>query len=243
MQSIATKFVWVLVTALACAGCATRSPYEAASDPIEPVNRVVYRFNDYLDRGVLKPVAERYVKFVPATARTGIRNLYNNLLEPINIVNAALQGKGQQAVSDTMRFGFNTLFGALGLVDVSTGWGLPPHQEDFGQTFAVWGLGEGWYLVLPLLGPSNVRDSVGLIPEAQLQPIRFIDAPTLQYSAYGLLLISRRADLLSASRVLDTAALDPYLQVREAYRQKRWSDIHDGNPPEPDFFDKELFDK
>ena len=224
-------------------GCATRTPYEDVSDPLEPLNRAIYTFNDYLDRGVLKPVAEKYVEFIPGTARTGVRNFYNNLLEPITIINGALQGKGEQAVSDTMRFGFNTIFGVLGLIDVSTDWGLERHEEDFGQTFAVWGFGEGWYLVLPLFGPSNVRDGIGLLAALRLQPIRYVDDTTLKYTAYSLYFISQRADLLSATAVLDTASLDAYLQVREAYRQKRWSDIHDGNPPEPDFFDKELFEK
>ncbi len=241
MRSLAKLIAWTGILALFSAGCATRSPYQDVSDPLEPLNRAIYTFNDYLDRGVLKPVAEKYVEYVPDTARTGVRNVYNNFFEPLTIVNAALQGKGHQVASDTMRFGFNTVFGVLGLIDVSTGWGLEHHKEDFGQTFAVWGFGEGWYIVLPLLGPSNVRDTVGLIPAMRFQPMGYIDDTTLQYSAYALYFISQRADLLSATKVLDTAALDPYLQVREAYRQKRWNDIHDGNPPEPDFFDEELF--
>lgn len=243
MKPLAKIFAWTGALALACTGCATRSPYEDVSDPLEPVNRAIYTFNDYLDRGVLKPVAKKYAEYVPDTARTGVRNVYNNFFEPLTIVNDVLQGKGHQAASDTMRFGFNTIFGVLGLVDVSTGWELEHNKEDFGQTFAVWGFGEGWYIVLPLLGPSNVRDTVGLIPATRLQPMGYIDDTTLKYSAYALFFVSQRADLLSATKVLDAAALDPYLQVREAYRQKRWSDIHDGNPPEPDFFDEELFEK
>ncbi|VAW79053.1 Outer-membrane-phospholipid-binding lipoprotein MlaA [hydrothermal vent metagenome] len=172
-----------------------------------------------------------------------MRNFFNNLLEPITIINGVLQAKGQQAVGDTMRFGFNSIFGVFGVIDVSTGWGLEHHQEDFGQTFAVWGFGEGWYMVLPLLGPSNIRDTAGLIPEWGLSPLQYaIENNAVRYTAWGLFFISRRADLLTVSKVLDAASLDPYLQVREAYRQKRWSDIHDGNPPEPDFFDDELFE-
>jgi len=227
-----------------CAGCATRSPYQDASDPLEPVNRAVYKFNDYFDRKVLKPVAEGYVKVVPGVARTGVRNFFNNLAEPITIVNDGLQGKGGRAVGDVMRFGFNSVFGVLGLVDVSTGWGLQQHSEDFGQTFAVWGFGEGPYLVLPFLGPSNVRDGIGLIPASRMQPIPYlVDEPAGVYGLYGLYFVSKRADLLTASKVLSAGAIDPYLQVREAYRQKRWNDIYDGNPPQQDFFDKELFDQ
>jgi phospholipid-binding lipoprotein MlaA len=230
------------VLVLLCTGCATRTPYEEASDPLEPLNRAVYTFNDHLDRAVLKPVARGYVKVVPGVARTGVRNFYHNLLEPITIVNDVLQGKAHQAVSDTMRFAFNSIFGVFGLIDVSTGWGLERHREDFGQTFATWGFGEGWYLVLPVFGPSTVRDSAGLVPALYLEPVQYLTNDSLvRWSSYGLYIVSQRADLLSASDVLDSAAIDPYLQVREAFRQKRWSDIHDGRPPEPDFFDEELF--
>jgi len=243
MITIKISLIWAVLSVLMLTACATRSPYEEVSDPLEPANRIVYKFNDAVDRAVLKPVAQGYEKVVPATARTGVRNFFNNLLEPITIINGVLQAKGQQAVGDTMRFGFNSIFGVFGVIDVSTGWGLEHHQEDFGQTFAVWGFGEGWYMVLPLLGPSNIRDTAGLIPEWGLSPLQYaIEDNAVRYTAWGLFFISRRADLLTVSKVLDAASLDPYLQVREAYRQKRWSDIHDGNPPEPDFFDDELFE-
>ncbi len=236
------RWLWSAGVVLLCSGCATRSPYQDASDPLEPVNRAVYSFNDYFDRGIAKPVAKRYVRYVPIFARTGVRNFYQNLLEPITIVNDVLQGKARQGVSDTLRFGFNSLFGVFGLIDVSTGWGLPRHKEDFGQTFATWGFGEGWYVVLPFLGPSTARDSAGLVPAVYLQPVPYLaDDTAVRWGAYSLFYISQRADLLSASQVLDAAAIDPYLQVREAYRQKRWSEIYDGHPPETDFFDEELF--
>jgi len=243
MKQLLKLIVAAGILALACTGCATRSPYEDASDPLEPMNRVFYNFNDYLDRGILKPVAEKYADYVPDMVRTGVRNVYNNAFEPLTIVNDILQGKVHQTASDTMRFGFNTIFGVLGLIDVSTGWGLEDNKEDFGQTFARWGIGEGWYLVLPLLGPGNVRDAIGLVPESFLQPIGYISNPAVRFPAYALFFVSKRADLLSATKVLDAASLDPYLQVREGYRQKRWNDIYDGNPPEPKFFDEELFDE
>jgi phospholipid-binding lipoprotein MlaA len=126
-------------------------------------------------------------------------------------------------------------------MDVATGWGLPDHDEDFGQTFGVWGFGEGWYLVLPLLGPSTVRDTAGLPFQFRMDLKGRISEGYTRIGLYSLFVVSKRADLLVASRVLDTASIDPYLQVREAYRQKRWYDIHDGDPPEPDFFDDELF--
>ncbi|HHH44708.1 MAG TPA: VacJ family lipoprotein [Gammaproteobacteria bacterium] len=235
------KIAWVVLLTLLFAGCAVRTPYEDANDPLEPVNRVIYRFNDGLDRMVLKPVARGYQTYIPSTARTGVRNFFNNLYEPLTIVNDVLQGKGHHTAGDTMRFGFNTIFGVLGLFDVATGWGLELRKEDFGQTFGVWGFGEGWYLVLPVLGPSTVRDAAGLPLEYQVDLLARNTSGITRYSAYSLLFISRRADLLSASDTLDSGAVDPYLQVREAYRQKRWYDIYDGNPPDDDFSDEELF--
>ena len=236
--------ITLAVLVLLLQGCAVRSPYEDASDPLEPVHRAVYKFNDTFDRYLLRPVAEVYQDYVPGIARTGVRNFFANLEEPVTIVNQVLQGKPGHAAGDTMRFGFNTIFGVFGLMDVATGWGLEKHNEDFGQTFGVWGFGEGWYLVLPLLGPSTVRDTAGLPLEFQMGVWRFASERTDAWGTvayYSLLFVSKRADLLSASQVLDTAAVDEYLQVRAAYRQKRWYDIHDGEPPEPDFFDDELF--
>ncbi|HFD79626.1 MAG TPA: VacJ family lipoprotein [Gammaproteobacteria bacterium] len=232
----------LLLLSLLLPGCAVRSPQQEASDPLEPFNRFVYMFNDVLDRTVMKPVARRYQKYVPPPARTGVRNFFNNLYEPITVVNNTLQGKPGEAAGDLMRFGFNSVFGVFGLVDVSTDWGLPHHVEDFGQTFAVWGFGEGWYLMLPLLGPSNVRDGIGLLPEYKLSLLSNNTSGTTRYAAYALKFVSKRADLLSATNVLETSSLDEYVQVREAYRQQRWNQIHDGNPPEPDFFDEELFE-
>ena len=235
------QFAWIVLLSLLFAGCAVRSPYEEVRDPLEPVNRVIYKFNDGLDRLVVRPVAEGYQNYIPSPARTGVRNFFNNIYEPLTIINNILQGKGDHAAGDTMRFGFNTIFGVLGLFDVATGWGLEMHKEDFGQTFGVWGFGEGWYLMLPLLGPSTVRDAAGLPLEWQVDLLARNTSGVTRYSAYSLLFVSRRADLLSASDVLDSGAVDPYLQLREAYRQKRWYDIHDGNPPDEDFSDEELF--
>ncbi len=237
----AAKPVLLLLAVLTLQGCAHRGPYEEASDPLEPINRMVYTFNDKLDKYVLKPVAQRYQAHVPVVVRTGVRNFFSNLGEPLTIVNDVLQAKPAAAASDFMRFTFNTVFGVAGLFDVATGWDLPKHKEDFGQTFAVWGIGEGWYLVLPLLGPSNVRDTAGLPFNWQWDPVLYTER-AVKYSASGLRVVSQRADLLTASKVLDAATLDPYISVREAYRQKRWSDQHDGEPPEPDFFDEELTD-
>jgi len=223
-------------------GCAVTSPYDEVNDPLEGLNRVVYRFNDTLDRKLLKPVARRYQEYVPSPVRTGVGNVFSNIYEPIVIVNDLLQWKPKQAASDTMRFGYNTIFGVAGLIDVSTPWGMEKHREDFGQTFGVWGVGEGAYLVLPFLGPSTVRDTAGLPPAWLMDPVSQSTRGWSKAGLYGLFTVSKRADLLSTTRILEAGSVDAYLQVRTAYRQKRWFDIYDGNPPEDGFSDEELFD-
>lgn len=216
-------------------GCAVIPPEEEASDPLEPVNRAIYQFNDHFDRYLLKPTAQGYKKVVPGPARHSVNHFFDNLGEPLTVVNDVLQGKVRRGAQDSLRFVFNTTFGVVGLFDVASQMDLPRHDEDFGQTFATWGAGEGWYLVLPFLGPSNVRDTVGLFPDAALDPVAQHDEVRERNSLMALRVVDIRAQLLSASRVRDTAALDSYLFTREAYRQLRWNRIHDGNPPPPDF--------
>jgi len=213
------------------AGCANTPPYDEPSDPLEPINRVVYRFNDVVDRAVLKPVAKGYDKITPTPVQTAVGNFFSNLGEPVVIVNDLLQGKLTQGASDVARLVFNSTFGVLGLIDVATPMGHPKHDEDFGQTFAVWGAGEGWYLVLPILGPSTVRDTVGLPPESALDPVAQHEEMRERNGFYAVRVIDGRARLLSASKIRDTAALDEYIFTRSAYRQHRWNLIYDGNPP------------
>jgi phospholipid-binding lipoprotein MlaA len=232
---------WLVLLAVLLQACAVKSPYEEVSDPLEGMNRVIYRFNDTLDRNLVKPVAEYYKEYVPSPVRNGVGNFFDNIYEPIVIVNDLLQWKPEQAASDTMRFGFNTVFGVAGLIDVATPWGLEKHHEDFGQTFGVWGFGEGWYFVWPLLGPSTMRDTAGLPPAWAMEPVNMRTNGWVRLGWYSLFTVNLRAELLSATSVLDAGSVDAYLQVRTAYRQKRWYDIHDGDPPEPDFFNDELF--
>jgi phospholipid-binding lipoprotein MlaA len=229
----------IIVCFMILTGCAHRAPYEEASDPLESVNRAVYKFNDSLDRNVLKPVAQGYQKVIPSPVRKGVRNFFSNLGEPLTIVNDLLQGKPTVMLSDIMRFSFNSTFGIGGLIDVATGWDLPEHKEDFGQTLATWGVGGGWYLMLPFLGPSNVRDTLALPFNTSLDPLVYTE-PVTRFPAGIIRVVSLRAGLLGVSQVLDSAALDPYISVREAYRQVRWNLVYDGDPPEPDFFDEEL---
>lgn len=229
--------VTLALALLLVAGCAQRPPHKEAADPLEPINRAIYKFNDKVDEVVLKPVAEGYRRVTPGTVQTGVHNFFQNLEEPIVIVNGALQGKFQQAASDSARFFFNTTFGVLGLFDVASHMGHPKHREDFGQTFGVWGFGEGWYLVLPFLGPSTVRDASGRLVDNQMDLVTQHDEVRERNAAVALRLIDTRVQLLDATRVRDAAALDPYLYTREAFRQHRWNRIHDGNPPLPDFDD------
>ncbi|HKK14435.1 MAG TPA: VacJ family lipoprotein [Gammaproteobacteria bacterium] len=222
-----------LAGAIALAGCAVRPPYEPANDPLEPVNRAVYKFNDTVDRALIKPVAQGYKKAVPQPVRTGVGNFFDNLKAPVVVVNDLLQGKVAQGGMDTSRFIWNSTVGLAGLIDVATPMGLEQHDEDFGQTFGAWGIGEGWYLVLPLLGPSTVRDAAGLPPAWVMDPVYRTSDMALRNGAVVLRTVNTRARLLGASNVLQTAALDPYLYTREAYRQYRWNRIYDGNPPPP----------
>lgn len=224
-----------VVLALLTTGCAHIAADDDSHDPLEPVNRAVYRFNDTFDRALLKPAARAYDKITPRPVQTGVGNFFSNLNEPVVIVNDFLQGKGTQGASDAARLLFNTTFGVLGLIDVATPMGHPRHDEDFGQTFAVWGAGEGWYLVLPFLGPSTVRDAAGLPPQFMLDPVLRHNEVRERNSLYALRAVDRRARLLGASRVRDTAALDEYLFTRDAYRQHRENLIYDGNPPAAKF--------
>lgn len=200
-------------------------------DPFETFNRSMYRFNDRVDRAVLKPIAQRYVRYVPPKVRRGVKNFVSNLREPTTIVNDLLQGKVTQAAGDTMRFLINSTFGLLGIFDVASHLDLPRNDEDFGQTFAKWGLPSGPYLVLPFLGPSTVRDAVGLVPQYMYTDLASgVEEEGLMWTIFAARAVDTRADLLKADNLL-AEQLDPYVFVRETYRQRRLSEIHDGEPP------------
>lgn len=229
-----TKVV-AMMTVLGLSACANIPPHEDVSDPLEPVNRVIDTVNDKVDRAVIKPTAQVYEKVVPDQGRQSVTNFFDNLLEPITVVNDLLQGKGRQGLADTGRFVVNSTLGLAGLFDPATQMGLTRHDEDFGQTLGYWGVGEGWYLVLPLLGPSTVRDTAGMTVDYQIGVIAQSDDVRVRNSLWALRLVNTRANLLTATKVRDTAALDTYLFTREAYRQLRWNRIHDGNPPPVQF--------
>lgn len=211
-------------------------PVQAQSDspvdPLESMNRAVFGFNEALDRAVLKPLAQVYVDVVPETPRRLFRNFVSNLLEPWNAVNNLLQGKPAAAASDVARFVFNTLT-TLGLDDPATELGLARSNEDLGQTLGVWGVGAGPYLVLPFLGPSSVRDGIGRIGDIGLDPSRRI-SDGQEFAVFtAMRFVDNRATLLPMERLIESAALDRYSFIRNAYLQRRQNQVYDGNPPEP----------
>ena len=216
--------------AILVAGCASVQNPDPR-DPFEGFNRAVYKFNDGFDRAIAKPVATAYVKVTPGPVRTGVRNFFSNIADVFIGVNNLLQGKPEEALTDWGRFAFNTTFGFLGIADWATDMGLEKHDEDFGQTFGRWGAGTGPYLVLPFLGPSDVRDGVGTAFDMYTDPVSNRTPVDERNSAIALRLVNRRADLLGASRLLEQAALDPYAFLRDAYLQRRRSLVYDGRPP------------
>jgi len=223
--------VLLLGAAIGLAGCATgedRNP----QDPLEPLNRATYKFNDHLDRAVIKPLAKGYNYIMPEPASRGVTNFFNNLADIRSALNNLLQLKIGRAFSDVGRFAVNSTVGILGLMDVASNMNLPHYGEDFGQTLGVWGVGTGPYIVLPVLGPRTGRSTVGLVADWYADPITHINDNHWRWGLRGLELVDTRAGLLNASRVLEQAALDPYAFVRDAYLQRREHLVYDGNPPD-----------
>lgn len=210
------------------AGCATNGD---PRDPLEPLNRGIYKFNDGADALLIKPAGQFYSLIVPEWIRTGVSNVFSNINDVIVALNGALQGKMSQAGSDVARLAINTTVGVLGFFDFATGWGFDKHDEDFGQTLGYWGIGDGPYLVLPILGPSNARDTVGWVGDFYAWPVTYVEHDRTRRMVIGLRIISGRSELLATSSILETAALDPYAFVRDAYLQRRRNLVYDGKPP------------
>jgi phospholipid-binding lipoprotein MlaA len=210
-------------------GCATaKNP----KDPLEELNRSTYEFNQTVDRYALKPAAKGYRKVVPTPVRGGITNVFGNFRDVTSAINNLLQFKVGTALSDVGRVALNSTVGIFGVFDVASRVGLEKHDEDFGQTLGVWGVPEGPYIVLPLFGPSSARDSVGLIGDYFTDPEFYlvIDSPE-NWIIFGTRIVNLRANLLEAERLLDQAALDRYAFLRDAYLQRRRSQVLDGNLP------------
>jgi phospholipid-binding lipoprotein MlaA len=222
-------FIALVFAALMC-GCATTPVTEDNPDPLEPANRTFYSINDAIDRAILKPVAETYAEYTPQLVRDGVTNFFDNLTYLNVVLNSFLQGKFDQGMADALRFIYNSTFGLAGLIDVSTPIGMPAHNEDFGQTMAVWGFGEGTFLYLPIQGPDTVGNLPNMATSALLNPLTYVTG-TVLFPLAAINIINKRANVLEATNIRDEAAVDPYIFTREAYLQQRQYLIYDGNPP------------
>lgn len=212
-------------------GCAS-GPGRNPTDPLEPFNRSMFQFNEDVDRAVVKPVALAYQEAVPALAREGVSNFFANLGDVWSLVNNILQFKLQNAGETMIRLGVNTLFGVGGLFDIATALNIDRHSEDFGQTLGHYGLPTGPYLVLPLLGPSTIRDTAALSIDNAGNVISGVNDVTTRNAIYVLKAVQTRTSLLRAGTVLDEASLDKYSFTRDAHLQRRRSEIFDGDLPE-----------
>ncbi len=221
----------ILLALMFLGGCASTSGYHNPKDPFEPLNRGIYKFNDTMDKAVLKPVAKGYNAVVPPPGRTLVNNFFSNLNDVVVTLNDLLQFKFVQAVSDGGRVLINTTFGALGLADLASATGYPKHHEDVGQTLGYWGIGSGPYLVIPFFGPSSVRDSAGLYVDSISGPIDRIRPVSQRNQTVIANGVRVRSNLLESENLLGIAELDPYSFMRDAYLSHRQSEVYDGNPP------------
>jgi phospholipid-binding lipoprotein MlaA len=229
----------ILVAAGAIAGCATASGPERNVDPLEAINRPIYRFNELTDRFLVRPVAKGYDFVMPRPARTGVSNFLDNLRYPVVIINGFLQGKFNQGIADTGRLLINSTIGIAGLFDPATGLGLEAHEEDFGLTLARWGVAEGPYIMVPLIGPRTFRSGAGTLADIQVNPIVAMNNSSARGKIVGLWVIDTRAGLLPIDKQIEEA-FDPYLFVRDAYLQNR-KFLREGQSARPeDPFEDEL---
>jgi phospholipid-binding lipoprotein MlaA len=220
----------LLAVSLALAGCATANP----KDPFEKFNRAMFSFNDAVDQAALKPAAEAY-RTLPSFVQTGVGNFFGNLGDAWTAANNLLQGKMADGMSDVMRFTFNSTFGIFGLLDIASEAGLPKHKEDFGQTLGKWGVASGPYLVLPLLGPSTVRDTLATPVDISGDPWDYARSINVRNFGYVARVIDQRAAVLDATNLIEEAALDRYAFVRDAYVQRRESTVRDGQSPDTSY--------
>ena len=232
----------IRVALAACAllaGCATPPPasdpealadFRQTNDPLEPTNRFFYRVNDTLDTYVLAPVARGYVYVVPSPARTGIHNVLANITSPVLLANTIMEAKPRRAGDTFMRFVINTTLGVGGIFDVASDFGYPAEDADFGITLALWGIGNGPFLFLPVLGPSSPRDASGFAGDIVLDPLTwasFGGSKTLGWSRYGIGAVDARSRVLDQVSDIKKTALDPYATFRSLYRQHRSAQIQD----------------
>ncbi len=239
MQTTRAKNVALAIAAAALAGCASvQTP--TPGDPLESLNRGVFKFNDTVDTYALKPVAKGYQRVVPAPVRKSVTNFFSNVGDVYIAANELLQLKIADGVGDIMRVTINTIFGVGGLFDVATLAKLPKHSSDFGITLGHYGVPSGPYLVLPLLGPSTVRDAAGLVVDYYGNPLSYVEPSSVSWALYGVNLINTRANLLATTDVLQAAAIDKYSFVRGAYLQRRRFLISGGDGAAPPNYEQPL---
>lgn len=231
MQFTFIKLLFSCLLVMLATGCATLDN----KDPLETVNRGVYEFNDVADNAVFKPVAKVYKAITPSPIRKGVNNFFNNLRSITTVVNDILQLKFAHAFTDAGRFVINSTFGLAGFIDVAGMDGIPARTEDFGQTLGHWGVGNGAYIVLPFIGPSSVRDTTGFIFDATTSdPITYthnIGEVRLHNQLRAMQFLDIRTELLDAKEIVDGASLDAYAFTRDAYLQRRASQVQDGLVP------------
>src|SRR5215212_1138924 len=240
-----TRYICALfvVVSAAAAGCTARGAIKPdPRDPFERVNRATFAFNDAVDRAVLKPVAKGYRKVAPQFVETGISNFMSNIHYPVVIVNDLLQAKFKPALSDTGRLLLNTTFGLAGFLDPASAAGLDRNDEDFGQTLGKWGAGPGPYLILPLLGPSTLRDGVGTAADQLADPRTYIERDSIRLSIQAVRIIDMRAHLLDVEGTLNKA-YDRYAFLRNVYLQRREYQVTDGQAAEEPMEDEPIEDE
>ena len=210
------------------AGCAATP---SRVDPFEPWNRAMYSIHEVVDGNVVKPIAEAYVKTTPQPIRTGVSNFFGNIDDFFTGINNALQGKKQQAGDDFGRVLLNSTFGVVGIFDLASEMGIAKDHNDFGITFGKWGAPPGPYFFVPLFGPTTLRDGTGTVIRIYAGPIGYLRNVPLRNTLYGLNYLDTRAQLLGTESVLETAALDKYRYLRNAYLKARRYQVYEGKPP------------
>lgn len=225
MNAVTRRLALALAGGALLAGCATPGNPQ---DPLEKFNRATFAFNDAVDRAALKPAATAYRNVLPGFVQTGVNNFFGNLSDAWSSVNNLLQGKGEAGMTDLTRFALNSTFGIAGILDIASEAGLQKHNEDFGQTLGKWGVPSGPYLMLPLLGPSTIRDTAALPADFWADPWSTVTPVSTRNIGIGVRAIDQRATVLEASNLFEEAALDRYEFIRDGFMQRRESQVFDG---------------
>ena len=231
---LSKKPILLIFSLLLLSGCTYQN--ELTNDPIDPLesrNRSIYAFNESLDEAILEPSADVYDYITPNMLQKGLNNFFYNINYPVTIINQLLQGNIEESLQDTLRFSINSSIGVFGLFDPASSMGLSQHDEDFGQTLAVWGVEEGPYLMLPFIGPKTLRSLTGDFTDILFNPLSNINDTNLRIKAYSISILQERSDLSTLEEELDNS-FDPYQYIKDSYFQNRTYKIHNGAITEDD---------